>query len=266
MLVIGQLGKLLGLSIDAGDPLGQLWEVVDEFGSVERRDGRDRRHIAGGAVRPSAPHATAARSTARRGCSDRALVGVRLRRARGRGRRRDPGRAAELRDRQPCASPTSSSSFRRRSGSSSSRSPTRSSPRAPSPESTTSTCGDRRSCSRWVRRTPRPGFTQGFPVGASGSRTAVNDDMGARSQIAGLIAAADRRRDPAVPHRARAVPAEGRARRGHRLRRGRAGRSAGLAGARRNRPCRGRDRRRDDRPASSSSVCWKRSSSPSASR
>jgi high affinity sulfate transporter 1 len=33
------------------------------------------------------------------------------------------------------------------------------------------------------------GFTQGFSVGASGSRTAVNDDMGARSQIAGLIAA-----------------------------------------------------------------------------
>ena len=34
------------------------------------------------------------------------------------------------------------------------------------------------------------GFTQGFSPGASGSRTAVNDDMGARSQIAGLIAAA----------------------------------------------------------------------------
>ena len=34
------------------------------------------------------------------------------------------------------------------------------------------------------------GFTQGFSVGASGSRTAVNDGMGARSQIAGLIAAA----------------------------------------------------------------------------
>ncbi|HVN60398.1 MAG TPA: sulfate permease [Gaiellaceae bacterium] len=34
------------------------------------------------------------------------------------------------------------------------------------------------------------GFTQGFPVGASGSRTAVNDDMGARSQFAGLFAAA----------------------------------------------------------------------------
>jgi high affinity sulfate transporter 1 len=34
------------------------------------------------------------------------------------------------------------------------------------------------------------GFTQGFSVGASGSRTAVNDDMGARSQIAGLVGAA----------------------------------------------------------------------------
>ncbi|MGZ6650713.1 MAG: SulP family inorganic anion transporter [Solirubrobacteraceae bacterium] len=34
------------------------------------------------------------------------------------------------------------------------------------------------------------GVTQGFPLGASGSRTAVNDQMGARTQIAGLIAAA----------------------------------------------------------------------------
>jgi high affinity sulfate transporter 1 len=34
------------------------------------------------------------------------------------------------------------------------------------------------------------GVTQGLPVGASGSRTAVNDSMGARSQIAGLLAAA----------------------------------------------------------------------------
>lgn len=33
------------------------------------------------------------------------------------------------------------------------------------------------------------GITQSFPIGASGSRTAVNDDMGARSQIAGLVAA-----------------------------------------------------------------------------
>ena len=33
------------------------------------------------------------------------------------------------------------------------------------------------------------GVTQGLPIGASGSRTAVNDAMGARSQIAGLLAA-----------------------------------------------------------------------------
>ena len=33
------------------------------------------------------------------------------------------------------------------------------------------------------------GVSQGFPVGASGSRTAVNDSMGARSQVSALIAA-----------------------------------------------------------------------------
>ena len=34
ILVIGQLGKLLGLSIDARDPLPQLWEEIRELGSV----------------------------------------------------------------------------------------------------------------------------------------------------------------------------------------------------------------------------------------
>ncbi len=34
------------------------------------------------------------------------------------------------------------------------------------------------------------GLTQGLPLGASGSRTAVNDAMGARTQVAGLMAAA----------------------------------------------------------------------------
>jgi sulfate permease, SulP family len=33
------------------------------------------------------------------------------------------------------------------------------------------------------------GISQGFPVGASSSRTAVNDQMGARTQISGLLAA-----------------------------------------------------------------------------
>lgn len=34
------------------------------------------------------------------------------------------------------------------------------------------------------------GLTQGFSIGASGSRTAVNDSMGARTQVSGLVAAA----------------------------------------------------------------------------
>ena len=34
------------------------------------------------------------------------------------------------------------------------------------------------------------GVTQGFPVGTSGSRTAVNDDMGATTQVSGLTASA----------------------------------------------------------------------------
>ena len=34
------------------------------------------------------------------------------------------------------------------------------------------------------------GLTQGFPIGASGSRTTVNDSMGARTQISGGVAAA----------------------------------------------------------------------------
>jgi SulP family sulfate permease len=34
------------------------------------------------------------------------------------------------------------------------------------------------------------GITAGIPLGASGSRTAVNDSMGARTQVAGLVAAA----------------------------------------------------------------------------
>jgi sulfate permease, SulP family len=34
VLVIGQLGKLLGVSIDAREPLPQLWEVIKELGSV----------------------------------------------------------------------------------------------------------------------------------------------------------------------------------------------------------------------------------------
>ena len=88
------------------------------------------------------------------------------------------------------------------------------------------------------------GFTQAFSVGASGARTAVNEAMGARTQIAGLFAAGDGRRRAALPDRAGAVPACGRARRRAR-RRSRSTSSTGrLAGAGGDRPGRGRDRRR----------------------
>ena len=43
VLVIGQLGKLLGLSIDAREPLPQLVEVVRSLGVGEPADARGRR-------------------------------------------------------------------------------------------------------------------------------------------------------------------------------------------------------------------------------
>jgi sulfate permease, SulP family len=85
------------------------------------------------------------------------------------------------------------------------------------------------------------GFTQAFSVGASGARTAVNEAMGARTQIAGLRRGPGRP-DPALPDRAGAVSADRRARRGHRRRRDRHRRPARLARAGGDRPGRGRDR------------------------
>ncbi len=40
MLICGQLGKLLGLSIDASDPIPQLVEVFQKLGDVVRRSAR----------------------------------------------------------------------------------------------------------------------------------------------------------------------------------------------------------------------------------
>jgi len=48
---------------------------------------------------------------------------------------------------------------------------------------------DARTVSRRFPANAAAGFTQAFSVGASGARTAVNDAMGARTQIAGLFAA-----------------------------------------------------------------------------
>src|SRR4030095_2470324 len=49
------------------------------------------------------------------------------------------------------------------------------------------------------------GFTQGFSVGAAGSRTAVKDSHGVRTQISGVFRGRDDRLHPAFPDRAGAV-------------------------------------------------------------
>ncbi len=73
------------------------------------------------------------------------------------------------------------------------------------------------------------GVTQGFPVGASGSRTAVNEQIGGRTQLVGIMAAAATAAGPAVPDRAGGPVAEGVPRSGHRRSRHRPGRAGRLA-------------------------------------
>ena len=125
ILVIGQLGKLLGLSIDATEPLPQLWEAVQELGDVSGTTiacPRSRSLRSSG----SASHAQAPGGADRRRRCDRALVGARPRGARRRRRRADPCGAPEPRMSRPPPSATSRTSCRPRSASSWSRSPTRS--------------------------------------------------------------------------------------------------------------------------------------------
>ncbi len=73
--------------------------------------------------------------------------------------------------------------------SSSCRLPTPSSRPAPSPPATVRSSMQTRSCSRSASPRSQPPHA-GDPIGTSGSRTAVNDDMRATSQVSGLAAAA----------------------------------------------------------------------------
>ena len=107
VLIIGQLGKLLGLDIDAREPLPQLVEVVREIGDTSAGDARRRRGRAGGPAAAALPRAARSRRAARRGRRDRRVGGARPRRARRRGRRADPVRAAVARAARPRRSPTS---------------------------------------------------------------------------------------------------------------------------------------------------------------
>jgi high affinity sulfate transporter 1 len=188
VLVIGQLGKLLGLSIDAKDPLPQLWEVIKELGSVSSAT------VAVSAVSlaalfglrllmPKLPAALlivvaaiglswavdfAAHGIAVVGPIPAGLPSFEF-----------PSTAfADVVRLLPAALGIFLVSF------------------ADEILTARSFAGKHNQSVRGSQEllamsaaSAAAGFTQGFPIGASGSRTAVNDDMGARSQIAGLFAA-----------------------------------------------------------------------------
>ena len=188
VLVIGQLGKLLGLSVDAGDPFGQLWEVVDEFGSVSGAT------LAIGVTSLAAlfglrllmPRLPAALLVvfAAIGLSwafDFAAHGVTVVGVIPSGLPSFEIASPAFTDvikLLPAALGIFLVSF------------------ADEILTARSFAGKHNQQVRGSQEllamgaaNAAAGFTQGFPVGASGSRTAVNDEMGARSQIAGLIAA-----------------------------------------------------------------------------
>jgi high affinity sulfate transporter 1 len=188
VLVVGQLGKLLGLSIDAMDPLPQLWEVVTELGGVSGAT------AAVGAVSLGALFAL--RLLMRKlpaallvvvaaiGLSwafDLAAHGISVvgQIPAGLPSFEIPSPAfADLVRLVPAALGIFLVSF------------------ADEILTARSFAGKHNQNVRGSQEllamgaaSAAAGFTQGFSIGASGSRTAVNDDMGARSQVAGLFAA-----------------------------------------------------------------------------
>ena len=188
VLVIGQLGKLLGLSIDATDPLPQLWEVVRELGSVSGAT------VALAAVAlaallalrslmPRLPAAllVVAAAIALSWALDLQAEGVAIVGAipAGLPRFEVPSPAwRDIAELLPAALGIFLVTF------------------ADEILTARSFAGKHNQHVRAPQELlamgaadAAAGLTQGFPVGASGSRTAVNDDMGARTQIAGLVAA-----------------------------------------------------------------------------
>ena len=118
VLVISQLGKLLGIPIDATEPLGQLKEVFSELGDVSGTTVLVSAGRARDPVRAEVRHAEASRGADRRGRRDHRLDGARPRRPRRRRRRpaavRPPAPAVPVaaaeRRRRRCCRPRSGSS------------------------------------------------------------------------------------------------------------------------------------------------------------
>ena len=189
VLIIGQLGKLAGLSIDARDPLSQLWEVLHDLNNIS------------GTTVVLAATALAALLALPPSC--RGARGARSRRGRDR-RSRGRSTCRHTASAVVGAIPAGLPSFA-----------------VPRPAwqdviqllpaavgvflvsfadeilTARSFAGKHNQHVRAPQEllamgtaNAAAGFTQGFSIGASGSRTAVNDSMGARSQVAGLVAAA----------------------------------------------------------------------------
>ena len=156
VLVVSQLGKLLGLDIDARDPLPQIGEVVRELDETSGITLAVGAAALGDPDFPALRRRPLPRGAARRRRRDRRLLVARPRGARRRGDRERPERASRTSTSRSRAAATPCCSCLPRSGSSSSASPTRSSPRGRSPASTASTCGRSRRCSRWERPTWPP--------------------------------------------------------------------------------------------------------------
>jgi high affinity sulfate transporter 1 len=189
VLIIGQLGKLLGLSIDASDPLAQLWEIITKLDSASGAT------LAVGAaslvalfslrlLMPKLPAALLVVVVAigLSWASDFAAHGIAVVGAIPAGLPSFEVPSPALADvvrLLPAAVGIFLVSF------------------ADEILTARSFAGKHNQSVRGSQEllamgasSAAAGFTQGFSIGASGSRTAVNDDMGARTQIAGVFAAA----------------------------------------------------------------------------
>ena len=188
-IIVGQLPKLFGFSTDAD---GFVDEVRAFFDGPRPDQPRDARHRARGprrAAGPASHHQDGARRARRGRRRHRRLGGARPRRRRGHDRRDAPRRAFP---RRPCrgrVGPTSSRCSSAPSASRWCRSPTPSPPRRASPPGGATRSTPTRRWSASAPPTSRPGFFQGFAVSVSGSRTAVADQAGAKSQATGLVGA-----------------------------------------------------------------------------
>ena len=120
----------------------------------------------------------------------RRLGGLRSRRARRQGRRRRAERTAAPGAPRDLGAPTSATCFPARSASRCSRFRTGSSSRARSPNKNGYDVQPEHELRALAAANLAAGLFQGFPVGASQSRTAVNDAAGGRTQLASLVAAA----------------------------------------------------------------------------